>query len=150
MIYAHPLILLITAAGDGAATCDPVLTALFTPLRPHVGRYEVCTTDAPLVTGRAEIERGRLYFQGHTYVIQRGVLDFVNPQRLDPLFDIEASDRARLARLYGGTRARVARSWTRHGGAIVSITRISPYPDPAFSRLNSGTLEIRFTVSRGL
>lgn len=53
------------------------------------------TTTAPVVTGRAEIERGRLYFQGRTYVIQRGALDFVNPQRLDPLFDIEASTRIR-------------------------------------------------------
>jgi len=53
------------------------------------------TSDAPLVTGRAEIERGRLYFQGRTYVIQRGALDFVNPQRLDPLFDIEAFTRIR-------------------------------------------------------
>jgi translocation and assembly module TamB len=53
------------------------------------------TSDAPAVTGRAEIERGRLYFQGRTYTIQRGALDFVNPQRLDPLFDIEASTRMR-------------------------------------------------------
>jgi translocation and assembly module TamB len=53
------------------------------------------STDAPVVTGRAEIERGRLYFQGRTYVIQRGALDFVNPQRLDPLFDIEAVTRIR-------------------------------------------------------
>ena len=53
------------------------------------------TTEAPVVTGRAEIERGRLYFQGRTYVIQRGALDFVNPQRLDPLFDIEATTRIR-------------------------------------------------------
>ena len=56
------------------------------------------TTDAPVVIGHAEIERGRLYFQGHTYVIQRGVLDFVNPQRLDPLFDIEAYTRIRSYR----------------------------------------------------
>jgi translocation and assembly module TamB len=53
------------------------------------------TSDAPAVTGRAEIERGRLYFQGRTYTIQRGALDFVNPQRLDPLFDIEATTRMR-------------------------------------------------------
>jgi translocation and assembly module TamB len=53
------------------------------------------TSDAPAVTGRAEIERGRLYFQGRTYEIQRGALDFVNPQRLDPLFDIEAATRLR-------------------------------------------------------
>ena len=57
------------------------------------------TTEAPVVTGRAEIERGRLYFQGHTYVIQRGALDFVNPQRLDPLFDIEAETRIRSYRV---------------------------------------------------
>jgi translocation and assembly module TamB len=53
------------------------------------------TTRAPVVTGRAEIERGQLYFQGRTYLVQRGTLDFVNPQRLDPLFDIEAVTRIR-------------------------------------------------------
>jgi hypothetical protein len=126
MIYALPLILLITAAGDGALTCDPVLTALFTPLRPHVGRYEVCTTDARLEeTGSEAIEA------------------------LDAFGLAGPYDRAKLARLYGGTRARIARSWTGNGAEIVSITRISPYPDATFSRLNPGTLEIRFTVSRG-
>ena len=49
----------------------------------------------PLVLGRAEIERGRVYFQGNTYVIRRGTIDFVNPQQLDPLFDIEAETRIR-------------------------------------------------------
>lgn len=53
------------------------------------------TTSAPIVTGRAEIERGRIYFQGRTYVVQRGILDFVNPRKLDPLFDIEAETRIR-------------------------------------------------------
>ncbi len=48
------------------------------------------TTRAPVVTGRAEIQNGQLYFQGRTYIIQRGTLDFVNPRKLDPLFDIEA------------------------------------------------------------
>jgi hypothetical protein len=53
------------------------------------------TSRAPVVTGRAEIERGQLYFQGRTYSVQRGTLDFVNPHRLDPLFDIEAITRIR-------------------------------------------------------
>jgi hypothetical protein len=53
------------------------------------------TTNAPVVTGRAEIERGRIYFQGRTYVVQRGVLDFVNPRKIDPLFEIEAETRIR-------------------------------------------------------
>jgi hypothetical protein len=73
------------------------------------------TTRAPLVTGRAEIERGRLYFQGRTYVIQRGVLDFVNPRRLDPLFDIEAETRIRAYRVtlrVSGTLERVTPTLT--------------------------------------
>jgi hypothetical protein len=68
------------------------------------------TTGAPVVTGRAEIERGRLYFQGRTYVVQRGTIDFVNPQRLDPLFDIEAETRIHAYRVtlrVSGTLERV-------------------------------------------
>ncbi len=73
------------------------------------------TTRAPVVTGRAEIERGRIYFQGRTYVVQRGTLDFVNPQRLDPLFDIEAETRIRSYRVtlhVSGTLERVTPTLT--------------------------------------
>jgi hypothetical protein len=73
------------------------------------------TSRAPVVTGRAEIERGRLFFQGRTYVIQRGALDFVNPQRLDPLFDIEAETRIRSYRVtlrVSGTLERVTPTLT--------------------------------------
>jgi hypothetical protein len=73
------------------------------------------TSRAPVVTGRAEIDRGRIYFQGRTYVIQRGALDFVNPQRLDPLFDIEAETRIRSYRVtlrVSGTLERVTPSLT--------------------------------------
>ena len=52
-----------------------------------------------MVLGRAEIERGRVYFQGNTYVIRRGTLDFANPQQIDPLFDIEAETRIRSYRV---------------------------------------------------
>src|SRR5262245_48284836 len=38
MIYATVLIMI-------AQTCDPALTALFTPAKPRLGHYEVCTTD---------------------------------------------------------------------------------------------------------
>ncbi len=73
------------------------------------------TTRAPVVTGRAEIERGRVYFQGQTYVVQRGTLDFVNPRRLEPLFDIEAETRVRAYRVtlrVSGTLERVTPSFT--------------------------------------
>jgi autotransporter translocation and assembly factor TamB len=73
------------------------------------------TARAPVLTGHAEIERGRLYFQGGTYHVQRGVLDFVNPQRLDPLFDIEAETRVRSYRVtlrVSGTLERVTPTLT--------------------------------------
>ena len=34
------------------------------------------TATEPVLVGRAEVDRGRLYFQGQTYVIRRGVIDF--------------------------------------------------------------------------
>ncbi len=73
------------------------------------------TSSAPVVLGRAEVDRGRIYFQGRTYVIRQGVLDFVNPQKLDPLFDIEAETRIRSYRItlrMGGTLERVTPTLT--------------------------------------
>jgi hypothetical protein len=52
-------------------------------------------------------------------------------------------DRSRLARLYGGRGARVARGPKALDGRVVeSWTLISPYPDPALERLEPGTLLI--------
>src|SRR4029077_307 len=114
MIYALALILL---GGAGGGACDPALAVLFTPVRPHVGRYEVCTTAEPLDDAAEALEP------------------------LDAFGAVGTYDRARLARLYGGTRARVTRGWTRTGGEFIAITRISPYPDVTLSRLMPGTLE---------
>jgi translocation and assembly module TamB len=57
------------------------------------------TGSQPVVLGRAEIDRGRVYFQGNTYLIRRGIVDFANPQKLDPFFDIEAETRLRSYRV---------------------------------------------------
>lgn len=57
------------------------------------------TSDAPVLLGGAEIDRGRVYFLGTTYVIRRGTVDFTNPQQIDPLFDIEAEARVRSYRV---------------------------------------------------
>ena len=120
MIYALTLIIL---AGGGSPVCDPVLTSLFTPLRPELGRYEICTSDAPL----------------------EGDADALEP--LDAFGAAAPYDRAKLARLYGGQRVRVARSWRRTpDGGFESITRLSPYPDAALTRLLPGTMEIRWVL----
>ncbi len=118
MLYALPPFILAAAA-----ICDPALAALFTPLHPELGRYEVCTSDAPL-DGDAE-----------------------SLEPLDAFGAAGAFDRARLARLYGGVRVRVARSWRRTAdGGFESITRLSPYPDAALARLLPGTMEIRWVL----
>ena len=65
---------------------------------------------APVVLGRAEVDRGRLYFQGNTYVIRRGTIDFANPRKIDPLFDLEAETRIssfRISLKVNGTLERV-------------------------------------------
>jgi len=69
------------------------------------GSYE-----APVLLGRAEIDRGRVYFQGTTYVIRRGTVDFTNPQAIDPVFNLEAEARVRSYRVtlkMNGTLERV-------------------------------------------
>ena len=68
------------------------------------------TYDAPVVIGHAEVDRGRVYFQGNTYVIRRGTIDFTNPRKADPLFDIEAETRIQTYRItlrMNGTLERV-------------------------------------------
>lgn len=66
--------------------------------------------DEPTVLGRAEIDRGRVYFQGNTYAIRRGSVDFTNPRRIDPEFSIEAETRIRSYRVtlhVSGTLGRI-------------------------------------------
>jgi translocation and assembly module TamB len=56
------------------------------------------TFDRPLLFGRAEIERGDVRFEGRRYQVTRGSLDFTNPTRIQPFFDIEAETRVRVPR----------------------------------------------------
>jgi len=116
--------------------CDPLLTALFTPPRPQLGRYEVCTTSEPLEAAGA---------QG------AAPGEAVRIEALEPLDAFGAAgpyNRATLVRLYGGTRVRIARRWQQRGGQFISETLLSPYPDVTLTRLNPGTMVIRFIVDR--
>jgi hypothetical protein len=106
------------------ASCDPALVPLFTPAHPRLGRYEVCTSAEPL------------------QAVNGGPIEAL--EALDAFGTAGNYDRPALARLYGGTRVRVSRGWTRNGGRFESITRLSPYPDASLSHLLPGTLEIRF------
>jgi hypothetical protein len=54
------------------------------------------TVQRPLVFGRVDVERGEVTFEGRRYLISRGSLDFTNPERIQPFFDIEAETRVRV------------------------------------------------------
>ncbi len=56
------------------------------------------TFERPLLFGRADIERGDVRFEGRRYQVTRGSLDFNNPSRIQPFFDIEAETRVRVPR----------------------------------------------------
>jgi autotransporter translocation and assembly factor TamB len=53
------------------------------------------TYDRPLLFGQGEVERGVVNFEGRRYTLTRGRLDFTNPTRIDPFFDIEAETNVR-------------------------------------------------------
>jgi|SRR5438046_707565 len=111
-------------------SCDPALTALFTPPRPSLGRYEVCTTTDPL----AKVAAG-----GPRY----GPIEPLEP--LDAFGAAGSYSRAALARLYAGRRVRVARGWIAYADRFESVTLLSPYPDATLTRLLPGTMVIRWT-----
>jgi translocation and assembly module TamB len=56
----------------------------------------VGTYDRPVISGHADIERGELNFEGRRYRIARGAIDFNNPTRTEPFFDIEAQTDVRV------------------------------------------------------
>jgi hypothetical protein len=115
--------------------CDPLLGALFTPPRPELGRYEVCTTSAALESVAAESGA-------------RGQEQIEALEALDAFGAAGPYNRAALARLYGGTRVRLVRRWQQRGNQFISETLLSPYPDATLTRLNSGTMVIRFNLER--
>lgn len=91
-----------------------------------MGSYEVCTFETPLDEDAEALEP------------------------LDAFGHAGGYDRAKLARLYVGTRVRVVRTWAIAGDSVISTTKLSPYPNATLTRLVAGTLEIRYTVRRGL
>ena len=53
------------------------------------------TYDRPGLFGRADIDRGEVLFEGSRYRVTRGTIDFQNPTRIEPFFDLEAETRLR-------------------------------------------------------
>ena len=54
------------------------------------------TYDRPLLFGRAEAQRGEFLFEGRRYVLTRGTVEFNNPTKIEPFFDLETETRIRV------------------------------------------------------
>ena len=76
------------------------------------------TYDRPLLFGHATIERGELFFEGNRYLVTRGSIDFANPTKIEPFFDIEAE-----------TRACARSDVPRHGQRLRHGRQDDPEPD---------------------
>jgi hypothetical protein len=48
------------------------------------------TVSKPVLTGRVEVAEGEVFYRDRKYSITSGVIDFVNPYRLEPSFDFRA------------------------------------------------------------
>ena len=48
------------------------------------------TADRPVITGRVELDRGEWAFSGYRYKLQGGSIDFTNPAKFEPYFDVAA------------------------------------------------------------
>jgi autotransporter translocation and assembly factor TamB len=55
------------------------------------------TYDRPVFFGHAQVERGELNYKGKRYRLTKGTVDFTNPARIEPFFDIEAETNVRVA-----------------------------------------------------
>ena len=116
-----------------ALSCDSALAALFTPVSPRVGRYEVCATDEPVdavVAASADVHYG--------------AGELLEP--LDAFGRAGSYNRATLTRLYGGRRVRVVHGWRERAGRFEAITLLSPHPDAALTRLIPGTMIVTWSV----
>jgi len=48
------------------------------------------TVNQPLISGRAEVESGTVYFQRNEFNVKKGVFDFINPYKIEPTIDIQS------------------------------------------------------------
>jgi hypothetical protein len=123
-----PLVLAVFVLAPPGWTENPLFRSLFTPPRVPAGTYATFVTPRAIDDVLAEMNAD------------------VDPQAqvaLEAFGQSGGYNRWKLARLYGATRARVARIPHVENGQVVGAwTLISPYPDPSLERLEPGTLLI--------
>jgi translocation and assembly module TamB len=54
------------------------------------------TYERPVLLGHADLDRGEVTFEGRRYRVTRGSIEFTNPARIEPFFDVEAETSVRI------------------------------------------------------
>jgi len=49
----------------------------------------------PVISGRAEVDSGEIIFQKNSFVLSKGVIDFINPYKIEPVFDFKGESTIR-------------------------------------------------------
>ncbi len=134
---------------DPPGTPAPALVRLFTPLQAPAGAYTVTVLTDGIEAALALVKTALA-----PNAAAGDPPGSWQVQRMDPLEAFGtagAYDRSKVARLYTGRRVSVVRGPVERGGKVVAaVTLISPYPDPALSRLEKGTLLILLRVAGSL
>ncbi len=47
------------------------------------------TLDRPVLDGRVQVDRGEAILEGKRYLVRRGIIDFINPTKIEPSLDLE-------------------------------------------------------------
>lgn len=107
------------------------------------------TYQQPLLFGRAEIERGGVTFEGRRYLVTRGTIDFSNPIRIEPFFDVEAET---LARVPGQTYRVTLRATGTMQALVPDLTADPPLPEAEILTLlfgdSRGTQDVELRALR--
>jgi hypothetical protein len=133
-------------SGDGGTppgnwTVAPAYLPLFAPAGARSAAYRVYVSPAPLDAVLAQLTAEPSLLRPPGAWTSTALLP------LDAFGQTGGYDRARLARLYGSQRARVARGPRGAGSRpIENWTLISPYPTPDMTRLQPGTMLIVLNV----
>ncbi|MBW2641242.1 MAG: translocation/assembly module TamB domain-containing protein [Deltaproteobacteria bacterium] len=62
-------------------------------LKPDLRLYG--SVNHPLISGRAQIEYGTVYFQKKEFTVKKGVFDFINPYKIEPAIDVQSQIKIR-------------------------------------------------------
>jgi hypothetical protein len=111
------------------------------------------TVDNPSLTGRITLDRGSIFFYGNRYVLGPSSIEFSNPNRLEPFFDVDFETHPHVAGEVYDVTLRITGTPSTPNGLNLSIQSDPPLPSADLIGLllgrsvDVGTSEVRAAQS---